>query len=95
MTTSLHGLLHLAFGGLGFIGLVVCCLIRARHFKKDDGGAWSVFSLATGVLFLAAFIGIASGGASTSVGVLAFTAAVLLAWTWLFLASLRDYRTIE
>lgn len=91
-TPSVHALLHLVFGGLGFIGLIVCCLIRARQFHKESERGWAVFSLATGVLFLAAFIGIASGGSATSVGVLAFTAAIILAWTWLLLVSRRMYR---
>ncbi|MDN5918772.1 MAG: DUF998 domain-containing protein [Pseudonocardia sp.] len=92
VTPSIDGLLHLAFGGLGFLGLVICCLILARLFRKENARGWAGFSLATGVLFLAAFVGIASGGAATRFGVLAFTAAVLLAWTWLFLVSSRMYR---
>lgn len=92
VSPSVHGLLHLVFGGLGFLGLVICCLIRARQFHRDSARGWAVFSLATGVLFLAAFVGIASGGSASSLGVLTFTAAVLLAWTWLFLVSSREYR---
>ncbi len=86
-TPSVHGLLHLAFGGIGFLGLVIACLVRARQFQKDNARGWAVFSLVTGVLFLAAFAGIASGGSPTGFGVLAFTAAIVLAWTWLFLVS--------
>jgi hypothetical membrane protein len=92
VTPTVHGLLHLAIGGLGFLGLVICCLIRARQFHKDKARGWAVFSLLTGVLFLAAFVGIASGGSPTTGVVLAFTAAIVLAWTWLFLLSLRTYR---
>lgn len=85
---SLSGMLHLVFGGLGFLAFVICCLIRARQLQKDGARGWAVFSLATGVLFLAGFGSVAAG----SFGVLTFTAAVLLAWTWLFLASARAYR---
>jgi hypothetical protein len=53
---------------------------------------WAVFSLVTGVFFLAAFASIASGGSSTGLGVLAFTAAIVLAWAWVFLVSFRMYR---
>lgn len=85
---TVSGLLHLVFGGLGFLAFVVCCLIRARQLQRDGARGWAVFSLATGVLFLAGFASVAAG----SVGVLTFTAAVLLAWTWLFLTSARAYR---
>ena len=46
----------------------------------------------TGVLFFAAFVGIASGS-STPVIVLAFTAAVVLAWIWLAVVAARFRRT--
>ena len=46
----------------------------------------------TGVLFFAVFAGIATGGAASSAGVLAFTGAVILAWTWLALVSAYLYQ---
>jgi len=51
--------------------------------------AW--FSRATGVLFLVAFAGIASGSASPGV-VLGFWAALVLVWAWLAVVSLDLYR---
>jgi hypothetical protein len=86
---SVHGLLHIAFGGVGFVGLVVACLITARQFQREDARAWAWFSLATGVLFLASFVGIAAGGAPGTATVLLFTAGVVLSWTWLLLVSRR------
>lgn len=90
-TPSASGLLHLAFAGVGFLGLVICCLLCARRFRREGAGGWAAFSVTTGVLFLAAFAGIAAGGGS-SVVVLAFTAAIVLAWAWLLLVSLQMYR---
>ena len=56
---------------------------RLPHAKRfRDISRWSAFSLATGLLFFAAFASIASGSKQHWV-VPAFTAAVLLAWTWL------------
>ena len=46
---------------------------------------------ATGVVFLVAFAGIASGAASPLVN-LAFTAAVVLTWAWLSVTSVQQYR---
>ncbi len=89
---SWHGLLHLLCGGIGFLGLVVCCLLFARRFLKERARGWALFSLVTGVLFLAGFALVAGGPATGSVGVLSFTAAVLLAWTWLLLVCLRLFR---
>jgi hypothetical protein len=45
----------------------------------------------TGVLFLVAFAGIASGSSTPAV-VLGFWAAVIVSWTWLAVVSLDLYR---
>jgi hypothetical membrane protein len=91
---SWHGLLHLATGGLGFISLVIACLLIAARFRRLHQTRWFVFSLVTGLFYLAAFVGIASGGATSSVVVLAFTAAVLLAFLWLLLLCRSLYSLI-
>jgi hypothetical protein len=84
---SSHGLLHFISGGLGFLGLIGACLVFARRFASLGQRGWAVYSLATGVLFFAAFIGIAAGSNQTGPGltvvVLAFTAAVVLGWAWI------------
>ncbi|HKW02048.1 MAG TPA: DUF998 domain-containing protein [Vicinamibacterales bacterium] len=77
-----HGLLHFVCGGIGFFGLIAACLVLAARFRGTGHASWMMFSLATGVLFFAAFAGIASGAPSRTV-VVAFYLAVLLAWTWL------------
>jgi hypothetical protein len=79
---SWHGLLHFISAGVGFLGLIAACVVFARRFAGLKQWGWAVYSLATGVLFFAAFFGIAtgsnqSGAALTFVG-LAFTAAVVL-----------------
>ncbi|HEY8281511.1 MAG TPA: DUF998 domain-containing protein, partial [Leifsonia sp.] len=90
---SWHGALHLAFGGLGFIAFTVACIVIAIRFQRADEKGWFAFSLTTGILFLASFIGIASGR-PTTLTVLAFTAGVILAFAWLFLFSRYLYRLI-
>jgi hypothetical membrane protein len=91
---SWHGALHFLFGGVGFLAVVGCCLLFARRFFTEGSRNWAWFSVATGVLFLAAFAGIATGGATSSAGVLAFTAAVLLVWAWLFAVSRRLFHSV-
>ena len=92
VTPSWHGTLHLVFGGVGFLGLITACLVLAWQFRVQRQLSWAIFSLITGVLFFAAFAGIATRGAASSAGVLAFTGAVILAWTWLALVSAHLYR---
>jgi hypothetical protein len=91
-TVSWHAALHIVFGGLGFLGLIAACLTLAWQFRGRHQPGWAAFSLVTGVLFFAAFAGIATGGGTSSLGVLAFTGAVILAWTWLALVSAHLYR---
>ncbi len=88
---SVGGLGHLLLAGLGFLCLVAGTVVLARHYAARGrvGMAW--FSRITGVLFLVAFAGLASGSASPVV-VLGFWVALLLAWAWLAVTSLDLYR---
>jgi hypothetical membrane protein len=84
---SWHGLLHLVSGGVGFLGLIAACMVFARRFARRGQGQLATYSVATGVLYLAAFVGIAAGSnggrAVMTVVILAFTAAVVLGWAWI------------
>jgi hypothetical protein len=86
-TLTVGGIGHLVLGGLGFGCLVAGTLVLARH--QPGRRAW--FSRITGVVFLVAFLGLASGSASPVV-VLGFWVAVILAWTWLAVVSIDLYR---
>ncbi|WP_250574782.1 DUF998 domain-containing protein [Nonomuraea sediminis] len=89
---SWHGVLHMVTGGIGFLSLVAACLVVARRFGRGGRRGWTVFSLVTGIAFLAGFAGIASGSGSVALN-LGFTAAILLAWTWMSALALHLYRT--
>ncbi|PRY44600.1 DUF998 domain-containing protein [Umezawaea tangerina] len=80
-TPTWHGMLHLVVGGIGFACLVAACLVLAAGFARAGNTGLTWFSRVTGVVFAAAFVGIASG--SRGLAVLAFCAAVVLAWAWL------------
>lgn len=84
-----QGILHFATGGVGFLGLIAACLIFAYQFARAQQKAWSLYSLATGILFFAAFFGIMSAGQFSGTMLtfvlLAFTGAVILAWLWISL----------
>jgi hypothetical protein len=90
---SWHGLMHLVSGGIGFLALIAACMVFARRFAALEQRGWAAYSVATGILFFAAFFGIASGsqqgGAILTFVVLAFTAAVVLAWAWVSAMAIR------
>ena len=89
---SWHGLLHFVAGAVGFLALISACLVFARRFAALGQRRWAAYSAATGVLFFAAFFGIAAGPHQEGAHVgfvdavfvnLAFTIAVVLGWAWL------------
>jgi hypothetical protein len=79
---SWHGLLHLACGAIGFAGFVGACLLLGRHYARQGRRGRAVWSRVTGVVFRAAFVGIAASGGQPVLN-LAFTAAVLASWVWI------------
>ena len=86
---SWHGMLHFIVGTIGFSGFIASCIIFARRFKSLQKPGWAWYSLITGMLFLASFVGIASGSkgpVSTF-----FAIAVVLGFTWIsaLLSSLK------
>ena len=83
---SWHGLLHFICGGIGFLGLIAACFVFARRFAARRQRGWAAYCVATGVIYLAAFAGIAVGsnsvGVITTIVILAFSVAVVLGWAW-------------
>lgn len=94
-----NGLLHFLSGAIGFIGLIAACFILAKYFKASGEQAWAIYSRVTGILFGAAFVGIAMGsngsGALLTTVVLAFTAAVVLGWTWISVVLAKLKKAID
>lgn len=84
---SWHGLTHLAVGAIGFVGLIVACFVFARRFLARGERAWAAYSIATGVAFFGAFLGISSG--SQGPFSLLFAVAVVIAWIWVSAISAR------
>jgi hypothetical protein len=83
-----HGLLHFVSGGLGFVGLIAACFVFSSRFAALRQPGWAAYSAATGLIFFAAFAGIASGTNKAWI-IVAFTVAVVLAWLWISLVSSR------
>jgi hypothetical membrane protein len=87
-TISWHGLMHFITGGIGFLGLIAACFVFARRFVALKQPGWAAYSAATGVIFFAAFFGIASGPKGDGVSV-AFAVAIVLAWIWISVVAAR------
>jgi len=92
-TISVHGMLHIVSAALGFLCFVAACFVLARRFAAQHRSGWARFSVVTGVVFLAAFAGVASGS-SSSVVIAAFWAALLIAWAWLGALAVHLYRRV-
>lgn len=89
---SVHGLLHIVSAGIGFAGLVAGCFVIARRYAGEGRRGRMWFSIVTGIAFLVAFGGVASGSGSAAV-VLGFWAGLIVAWTWMALVSIDLYRS--
>ena len=87
-TMSTHALIHFALGGIAFFSIIGACFVVARRYAKLGQRGWAAYSVATGIIFLVAFVGTASGS-----GLVAFTlglwVAIGLAWVWLSVVSAR------
>ncbi|GAA2337607.1 DUF998 domain-containing protein [Dactylosporangium salmoneum] len=88
-TVSWHGIGHLTAGGIGFLCVIVATWVLARHQPRGLG--W--YSRISGVLFLAGFVGIASGNRAPAL-TLGFVAGVVIIFTWLAVISVRLYRSL-
>jgi hypothetical membrane protein len=84
---TLHSLLHIIFGAVGFLGLITACFVLARRFAGLRQTCWAAYSILTGIVFLAGFAAIATSSqlreTALQVVTLAFTTSVLLAWSWI------------
>lgn len=88
---SWHGLLHLAFAGVGFLSLIAGCFVFARRFAAGGERGWAAYSAFTGAAFLVTFggaIAVSAGGWS----VLSLWIGVVLAFAWVTATCVRLVR---
>jgi len=90
---SWHAAGHLIAASIGFAALIAACLVFVRYFSHHGRRGLAWYSLLTGIVFGAAFAGVATGSASSAI-VLPFYAAVLAAFTWLAVVSVHLYRHV-
>ena len=87
-TMSTHSLLHFVSALFGFFAVIGATLVFARRFAKLGQRGWATFSVITGVFFLVAFLGTASGSGGVPF-TLALWGALALAWVWLSAVSAK------
>ncbi|WP_084764623.1 DUF998 domain-containing protein [Knoellia subterranea] len=91
ITTS--GILHFACAGVGFTAIAVACFVVARRLADEGARVMAWFSRITGVAFLGGFACVASSGGNV-IANLAFTAAVILVFTWIAVVAVNRYRAL-
>jgi hypothetical protein len=90
-TTS--GMLHFAFGAIGFLLLVAACFVVAAWCARREETSWAWYSRASGAVVV---LGFAAGGFMPSpvFAVVLLWIAVVAIWAWLAAASVHLYRTV-
>ena len=76
---SWHGALHMTFGMLAFIALIVACFVLARYYRSCGRRQWATASRFVGAVFAACVLGSAAPGGSLTLFVGATTAMVWIA----------------
>ncbi|MEQ7128003.1 DUF998 domain-containing protein [Actinopolymorpha sp. B11F2] len=87
------GILHFAFGAVGFLLLAAATFVVARWCARRRETTWAWWSRISGIVVVVGFF---SGAVmpSLELGVLTLWIAVLAIWGWLAAASIHLYRTV-
>jgi len=88
---SIGGVLHLAFGAIGFLCLSMAAFRVARWFGLAGSHRLAGFSRVGGVVILLGFVGGAALSNLTA-GIVALWLAVVAGWAWLAVASAVPHR---
>jgi hypothetical protein len=88
-----HGALHDLFSLPGFVALAAACFVYGRRFAAQDKRGWAIYSTASGVVFVGAFI-LASAGFAQTEGLVNLAGlfqrvAVTVGFGWLTLLAIR------
>jgi hypothetical membrane protein len=87
-TPTGHGMLHLLTSGVGLLALAAAMVVMAVRYASEHRRGRATFSVVAAVALVGGFGTIASG---SSAGVVAFTAGIVTAFTWLTLLGLDTY----
>jgi hypothetical protein len=84
---SWHSWMHLVSGSVGFLAFIAACVVFARRFASVGRRGWMAYSTGTGILVLAAMVGISSGPQQPAI--IAFFLAGILSLAWISALSFR------
>ncbi|WP_120005097.1 DUF998 domain-containing protein [Nesterenkonia muleiensis] len=90
---SWSGIVHLAFGALGFLCLSVGALVFARWCRARGCSRGAHLSIVAGIVVILGFIG-GAVFATMGAGVILLWVAVVAGFVWLMGASVYAYRTV-
>lgn len=92
-TATTSGILHLAFGAIGFVGLAVAAIAYARwaSSRRERGQSW--LGVACAIVVLVGFVG-GAALAQSPLGVALLWLSVIAGWLWLALASAHLYTVV-
>lgn len=90
---TLSGVLHLAFGAVGFVAVAVAAFVIARWCARRGEAQWAWYSRVSGVLIVLGFLA-GAALATETLGVVSLWVAVVVGWAWIAAASIHLYRTV-
>ncbi|WP_342470186.1 DUF998 domain-containing protein [Promicromonospora iranensis] len=90
-TMSASGVLHFAFGGIGFIAFAVAAFLFGGWLARHGERGRAAWSRVAGAVILVGFVG---GAALGPAGIGGLWLAVVVGFAWLLLASLRHHRAV-
>jgi hypothetical protein len=96
ITTTAHGNLHLVFGSIGFLGLIIATFVFAGWLRRRDERRLGRLSAFSGAFFLAADLSGAFLATRHEVAYnLSLTTGMLVGFAWLTWSSIYLYRMVS
>jgi hypothetical protein len=87
-SVSWHSWMHLVSGSFGFLALIAACFVFARRLAVLAQRGWMAYSILTGILVLAAVVGISSGSQQAAI-IVGFFIAGVIGWARISALSLQ------
>lgn len=94
-STTLHGTMHLVFGGIGFVALTAACFVYVRAFVSQKMKVWATFCAMTGLMFLAAFLSAATVNQGATNVQYFLNLVFVLEWIWVSSISAQVLRIVS
>jgi hypothetical protein len=88
---TVHGVLHIAAGGVGFACLVASTFVVAHILSRSSRRGWAWASRVAGLVVLVGFLAVA-GGSASPLAVLLLWIGVVAGWAWITALCIHLYR---